>query len=88
MMKHDHVQVLLNFYLLTPASVSEWWGLQAKYLLLCFCIRDSLILDMQNDHVLKNLNFDLFTPSPRVVGGWGGERGSAGNIFATKLLLW
>ena len=27
---------------------------------------------MRHDHVLKKLNFDLLTPSPRVVGGGGG----------------
>ena len=32
------------------------------------------------DHVLKQLNFDLLIPTPRVVGG------SAGKIFATMLL--
>ena len=39
---------------------------------------------MQHDHVQKNLNFDLLTPSPRVVGEGGG--GSAGKTFATLLL--
>ena len=24
---------------------------------------------MQHDHVLKKLNFDLLTPTPRIVGG-------------------
>ena len=37
---------------------------------------------MQHDHVLKKLNFDLLTPSPRVVGGGG----SAGKILAIILL--
>ena len=37
---------------------------------------------MQSDHVLEKLNFDLLTPG----SGDGGERGSAGKIFATMLL--
>ena len=30
-------------------------------------VRDSLKFDMQHSHVLKKLNFNLLTPSPRVV---------------------
>ena len=30
---------------------------------------------MQPDHVLKKLNFDLLTPTPRVKGGGGGSAG-------------
>ena len=37
---------------------------------------------MQSEHVLEKLNFDLLTPG----SGDGGERGSAGKIFATMLL--
>ena len=44
-------------------------GLQAKYLELCCCNRDSLKLDMQHDHVLKKLNFHLLTPTPGHSGG-------------------
>ena len=51
--------------LLTP-SVGRG-GLRAKYLLSCCCIRDSLSFDLQQDHVLKKLNFDL--------QGWGGGGG-------------
>ena len=41
------------------------------------CIRDSLLFDMQHDHVLKKVNFDLLREE------------SAGKIFATMLLhLW
>ena len=43
--------------------------LRAKYLLPCCCIHDSLEFDMQHDHVLKKLNFDLLTPYSRVLGG-------------------
>ena len=32
-------------------------------------VRDSLKFDMQHSHVLKKLNFNLLTPSPRVVPG-------------------
>ena len=31
--------------------------------------------DMQHDHVLKKLNFDLLTPSPGSSGGGGGMKG-------------
>ena len=43
-------------------------GLSAKYLLVCCCICDSLKFDMQHDHVLKMLKFDLLNPPP---GSWG-----------------
>ena len=39
---------------------------------------------MQHDHVMLNVNFDLLTPSPRVVED--GDGGSAGKIFDTVLL--
>ena len=32
-------------------------------------VRDSLKFDMQHSQVLKKLNFNLLTPSPRVVAG-------------------
>ena len=38
--------------------------------------------DMESDHVLKKFNFDLLTPG----SGDGGERDSAGKIFATMVL--
>ena len=57
-------------------------GLWAEYWLPCCCIRDSLLFDMQLDHVLKKSNFDLLTPL--VIGGGGG--GAAGKQFATMLL--
>ena len=37
---------------------------------------------MQSEPVLQKLNFELLTPG----SGDGGERGSAGKIFATMLL--
>ena len=37
-------------------------ALPAKYLLLWCCIHESLKFDMQNDHVLKKLNFEVLTP--------------------------
>ena len=49
---------------LLTLSVRRRGGLRAKYLLSCCCIRDSLSFDLQQDHVLKKLNFDL--------QGWGG----------------
>ena len=41
----------------------------------------SIKIDMQNDHVLKKLIFDLLTPPPESGGGGGGK------IFATMLLF-
>ena len=41
-----------------------------------------VLFDMQSDHVLKKLNFDLLTAG----SGDGGEQGSAGKIFATIVL--
>ena len=32
-------------------------------------IPDSFKFDMQHDHVLKKMNFDLLTPSPGLEGG-------------------
>ena len=56
-------------------------GLEDKHLVPCCCIRDSLLFDMQHDHVLKQWNLDLLTPSP------GSERlGEGGKVFATMLL--
>ena len=42
--------------------------------------RDSLIFDMQHNHVLKKLNFDLLTTS---LGRGRGPWESADKIFAT-----
>ena len=66
-MKHYHVLKKLNLdpYHRVPGGVR---GLSAKYLLVCCCIFDSLKFDMQHDHVLKMLKFDLLTPPP---GSWG-----------------
>ena len=44
-------------------------ALQAKYLLPWCCIYDSLKFGMQNDHVLKKLNFDVLTPLPKSTQG-------------------
>ena len=47
--------------------------------------RDSISLDMQHDHVLKKLNFDLLTRSGASVcvcgGGGGGGGGICGQII-------
>ena len=45
--------------------------LRAKYLLPWCCIHDSLKFDMQNDHVLKKLNYDVLTPLPKSTQGVG-----------------
>ena len=39
-------------------------GLLAKYSLPCCCICDSFQFDMQHDHILKKLNFELLIPPP------------------------
>ena len=52
-------------------------GLCAKHLLPYCCVRDSLKYDMQHDHILKKLNFDLLTPIPMIEGG-GGAGGVCG----------
>ena len=57
----------MEFDLLIP-RVGEG-GLRAKYLLICYCMRDCH-LNMQHDHVLKKLNFDLW---PRPLNPPGGQ---------------
>ena len=56
----------LYFDLLTPTprSGGGGGGLQAKYLVPCCCIRDSLFFDMLHDHVLKKLKL-TFWPQPQ-----------------------
>ena len=50
---------------------------------ICYHVSALVIeFDMLSDHVLKKLNFDLLIPG----SGDGGERGSAGKIFATMVL--
>ena len=44
-------------------------------IMLWYCIRHSPLFDMQYDHVLKKLNFDLLTPSDQGVGGREGVCG-------------
>ena len=46
-------------------------ALGAKCLRPWCCIHDSLKFDMQNDHVLKKLNFDVLTPLPNSTQGVG-----------------
>ena len=60
-------------------GMGEGEGQRAKYLLPCCCIRYSITFEIQHDHVLKKLNFDLLTPMV-------GVGGSAGTIFATMLV--
>ena len=57
-------------------------GLCAKHLLPYCCVRDSLKYDMQHDHILKKLNFDLLTPIPMIEGG-----GGCGRRLRAKYLL-
>ena len=67
-MQHYHVLKKLNLdpYHRVAGGVR---GLLAKYLLVCCCICDSLKFDMQHDHFLKMLKFDLLTPPPGSGGG-------------------
>ena len=77
-MQHDHV--LKNVYF-DPIPEGRGGGMRAKYLLLCCCMRHFLLFDMQNDIILKKLNFDLLTPTP------GPEGGKRGCLLAKYLLL-
>ena len=56
----------MSSYHLTHPYVGSWGrgGLRAKYWLPCQCIHDSLQFDMQHDHVLIKLSYDLLTPTP------------------------
>ena len=56
-MQHDHIMKKLDFEP-TLVSCRGGGGLQAKYLLPCYCIRDSIKFDINHDHVLKKLTFD------------------------------
>ena len=90
-MQHDHVLKKLNFDILIPPPKSiqgvghrsliqnyVWYISYILYLCLqllpCCCIQDSF--DVQHDHALKKLNFDLLR----------GEWRAAGKTFATILL--
>ena len=42
-----------------PVLAGGGGGLLAKYSLLCCCMCDSFYFDMQHDHILKKLNFEL-----------------------------
>ena len=39
-------------------------SVRTEHVLACCCICDLLLFDMQHDHILKTLNFDLLTPPP------------------------
>ena len=55
------------------------WGQNICYHVSAFVI----LFDMQSDHVLKKLNFDLLIPG----SGDGGKRGFVGKIFAFMIPL-
>ena len=65
---------------LTPPQGSSLC-VRSDYVLACCCIRDSISFDLQHDHFLKRLQFDLWS-HPRVGGGGGGCL----QTFATMLL--
>ena len=51
------------------------------HFVICYHVSAFLIpfnFDMQHDHVLKKLNFDLLTPSPWLWGWWVGGGGGGG----------
>ena len=71
-MQHDHVTKKNDFWPFDPNQRvrNAGWGLGSVGVWrqnICFhtaAFRDSLQLDMQHDHVLKKLKFDILTPSP------------------------
>ena len=83
-MIQGHVLKKLNLDLLNPSPGSVWggglhqgqWGgggLQAKHLLPCCCIRNSLLFGMQNDHVLNSSILTFGPPGSRGGGGVCGQ---------------
>ena len=69
-MQHDQFLKKLHFDLLTPMIGLS--GLRANYLLSCCFICDSILFDMQHDHVPKKLNLVILTKPPNVRGIGGG----------------
>ena len=69
-MPHDHIQIFLPFNPTDRLPVC----VRGEYVLARSSMLHSLYFDMQHDHVLKKLNFDLFTPTP----GSGVEGGICG----------
>ena len=61
-------QKSFNFYILTPSIGSRGGRPAIKIFTTMLLYRDFLLFGVQHDHVLKKLNFDLLTPSFRVVG--------------------
>ena len=76
-MQQDHILKKLNFDLFTPTPGTGGGGeefgrdLEAKYLLPCFCIRDSLQIDNNATwHCSKKkMNFDLLPPPSKYTQG-------------------
>ena len=79
-MQYDIVLKKLFFTNLTPRVRGGLWGKNICYHVASFC--DSKKCGLHHDNVLKMLNFDLLTPSPRVLEE---IEGSAGKTFATML---
>ena len=74
----------IGFGLAKQKSNKANLGSAGKYLLPCCCICDFILFDMQHDHLLKNLNFGLLSPSP---GIWWGGVGWGGGGFRVKYFL-
>ena len=70
-----------------------WQGSAGIYLLPCCCIHDSLEFDMQHDHVLKKLYFDLLTPTLSPPRWWDtGLRSKSTfdmfHLYCTSVCMW
>ena len=68
-MQHD--RVLKNLNLTSTTGSGDGAGVSRQNI--CYHVAtflDSLQFDMQHGHLLKKLNFDLLTPSLRVVRGF------------------
>ena len=78
---HSWFNLICNLTMFLKSWILTFWSqgqgigvsgaLRSKYLLPWCCIHDSLKIDMQNDHVRKKLNFDVFTPLPKSTQGVG-----------------
>ena len=78
-MQHDYVLKKFDFLPLDTQGSGESVGF------FCCCIFDTLQFDMQHDHELKRLNFDILTSFPGSMY-WVGLGGDLWANIATLLL--